>query len=97
MDRARANAERANERAPPRFAQNAVAMALAVSIVLFVALGFDSFLSAFQHYLDASIEPPPPSPTEPLPVFAVEEAAAAAGAPGESAAQDSAAGGVSRP
>ena len=96
MERARANAERANERAPRRLAPSLVAMTLAVSIVTFVALGFDSFLSAMQRYLDVSLEEAQaPPPTAPLPVFAVDGDGQVVGADGQ--AVTSAAAGTGTP
>lgn len=76
MDRARAQAERDQEKPPKHLLPRVVAGALALSVVLVVLLGFNAFLTSMQKVLELEVTAPPAAPTEPMPAYAVAESPA---------------------
>jgi len=76
MDRARAQAERDQEKPPKHVLPRVVAGTLALGVVLVVMLGFNAFLTSMQKVMGLEVTAPPPAPTEPMPAYAVAEPAA---------------------
>jgi hypothetical protein len=74
MDRARAHAERDQERPPRRLFPLIAGAALALGLVLVIALGFDAFLESMQRVMEIGSEeevPAEPSPEAPMPAYVV--------------------------
>jgi len=72
-DRALESAGRDREKPRRHPVPRAVAAMLALSIVSLVLLGFNAFLTALRRVLDIEAADPAPAPTEPVPVYVVEE------------------------
>lgn len=71
MDRAHANATRQVEKPPRRLLQHVIALALALSIVAAVLLGFDRFLTSMQKFMELEVQPTAPAATDPVPAYVV--------------------------
>jgi hypothetical protein len=71
MDRARAHSARDHEKPPRRMLLRVIALALALSLVTVVLLGFDAFLTSVQKFMAIKIEDPAPQATDPMPAYVV--------------------------
>jgi hypothetical protein len=71
MDRFRDRASREPEKVPRQPFQYVIALALSLALVAAMLVGFDSFLTAVQKFMDVKVVEPVSDPTDPMPAFVV--------------------------
>jgi hypothetical protein len=71
MDRFRDRASREPEQPPPPTLPRLIAFALSLALVAAMLLGFDTFLTAVQRFMDVKVVDPVPAATDPMPAFVV--------------------------
>jgi len=71
MDRFRDRALREPEKAPPATLPRLLALAASLALVAAMLLGFDTFLTAVQKFMDIEVVDPAPAATDPMPAFVV--------------------------
>ena len=68
MDRFRDRALREPENAPPATLPRLLALALSLALVAAMLLGFDTFLTAVQKFMEVEVVDPAPAATDPMPL-----------------------------
>ena len=71
MDQFRDRALREPEKQPRQPLQRLVALALSLALVTVMLLGFDTFLTAVQKFMEVEVVDPAPAATDPMPAFVV--------------------------
>jgi hypothetical protein len=71
MDQFRDRASRAPEQPPRSTVPRLVALALSLALVAAMLLGFNTFLTAVQKFMDVEVVDPAPAATDPMPAFVV--------------------------
>ena len=71
MDQFRDRALREPEKSPRQPLQRLIALALSLALVAVMLLGFDTFLTAVQKFMDIEVVDPAPAATDPMPAFVV--------------------------
>ena len=71
MDQFRDRALREPEKPPRQPLQRLVALALSLALVAAMLLGFDTFLTAVQKFMEIEVVDPAPPVTDPMPAFVV--------------------------
>jgi hypothetical protein len=71
MDRFRDRALREPEQQPRHTLQRLAALAFSLALVAVMLLGFDTFLTAVQRFMEVEVVDPAPAATDPMPAFVV--------------------------
>ena len=71
MDQFRDRALREPEKPPRQPLQRLIALALSLALVAVMLLGFDTFLTAVQKFMEVEVVDPAPAATDPMPAFVV--------------------------
>ena len=71
MDRFRDRALREPEKPPRQRLQRLIALVLSLALVAVMLLGFDTFLTAVQKFMEIEVVDPAPPVTDPMPAFVV--------------------------
>jgi len=71
MDQFRERALRVPEKPPGQALQRLIALAVSLALAAAMLLGFDTFLTAVQKFMDVEVVDPVPAATDPMPAFVV--------------------------
>ena len=71
MDQFRDRALREPEKPPRQPLPRLIALALSLALVAVMLLGFDTFLTAVQKFMEIEVVDPAPAATDPMPAFVV--------------------------
>ena len=71
MDQFRARASREPEQPPRQTLPRVIALAVSLALVATMLLGFSTFLTAVQKFMDIEVVDPAPAATDPMPAFVV--------------------------
>jgi len=71
MDQFRERALRVPEQPPAQALHRLIALAVSLALAAAMLLGFDTFLTAVQKFMDVEIVDPAPAATDPMPAFVV--------------------------
>ena len=71
MDQFRERALRVPEKPPAQALHRLIALAVSLALAAAMLLGFDTFLTAVQKFMEVEVVDPAPAATDPMPAFVV--------------------------